>query len=246
MYEDKPLILGHRGAMGSAPENTIISFKKALEQGADGVEFDVQMTKDGELVVIHDENIERISGKKAMVKDLTLQEIKKYDAGSHYKKRFSGAKIPTLAETLEVVKKCSVINIEIKNGPIIYPEIEEKVVQTVREFDISDKVIISSFNHNTIRKIKEISPDLHCGLLHMAGLYHPWEYAKLVGVDALHPYGLSISPETIRECHQREIKINVFGVNDKNALKRLIEYGVDIIITDYPRLALDLLEKNKD
>jgi glycerophosphoryl diester phosphodiesterase len=241
MNKDKTLVLGHRGAMGLAPENTAVSFERALDEGADGVEFDVQMTRDGELVVIHDQNLERVTGKKSLVKDITLKEIKELDVGSHFQDDFAGQEILTLDETLDIVKKCSVINIEIKNGPVIYPKIEEKVISTVEKYGISDRIIISSFNHYTVRKFKELSPKLTCGVLHMAGLYQPWKYAKMVGADAVHPYGLSITPKLVEKCQAEGVMVNVFGVNEERMLKKVIEAGPDMVITDYPAKALKLL-----
>ncbi|HLV08691.1 MAG TPA: glycerophosphodiester phosphodiesterase [Halanaerobiales bacterium] len=239
----KTLIVGHRGAMGTAPENTAVSFKKAIAEGADGIEFDVHLTKDGQPVVIHDEKINRTSDGKGMIKDLTLDELKKYDFGAFFGKEYSGERILTLAETLELTKKCQVINIEIKNGPIFYPGIEEKVLEIIQEFKLEDKVIISSFNHYTIHKVKKLQAEIKGGLLYMAGLYQPWEYARNVGADALHPYYFSITPEEIRHCHENGIKVNVFGVNDEDFIGGFIKAGADMLITDYPGRAFQILNK---
>ncbi len=239
----KPLIVGHRGAMGTAPENTAFSFKKAIDTGADGIEFDVHMTKDGYLVVIHDERIGRTTSGKGFIKDLTLKEIKDYDVGSSFSPLYSQERILTLEETLDLVKICSVINVEIKNGPIFYEGIEERVLKIINNYGIQDKVIISSFNHYTIHKIKELEPDVSCGLLYMAGLFKPWEYAQKVGAEALHPFYLSITPELIQLCHQNDIKVNVFGANEPEMLGMLIKANVDMIITDYPEKGIKLRRK---
>lgn len=239
----RPLILGHRGAMGVAPENTSISFKKALKQGADGVEFDVHMTADGQLVVIHDERIDRTTDGKGFIRDLTFEDLSKYDAGGFFGEEFSGERILSLEQTLDIVYDSSVINIEIKNGPIFYPGIEERIIEVIKGYNLIDKVIISSFNHYSIKKVKEITPELRCGLLYMAGLYQPWKYAQTVGVEAIHPFHLSIVPQVIKECKNQGIKVNVFGVNDEKMLARVIDAGVDMIITDYPDRALELLER---
>ncbi|MDI3547141.1 MAG: glycerophosphoryl diester phosphodiesterase [Halanaerobiales bacterium] len=236
----KPYIIGHRGAMGSAPENTAISFRKALAAGADGVEFDVHMTKDNRLVVIHDERIDRTTDGRGWVKDLTLEEIKGVDAGSYYGPEFAGQRILTLEETLEIVKESRIINIELKNGPIFYPGLEERVIKVITDFRIKEKVIISSFNHYSIHKVKQIAPEVKCGLLYMAGLYQPWEYARNLGVEAIHPYFAGIIPEIVTRCHDHKIEVNVFGVNDEGLLTKMIKLGVDMLITDYPEKALRL------
>jgi len=239
----KPLIIGHRGAMGTAPENTAVSFEKAINKGADGVEFDVHMTRDARLVVIHDERIDRTSDGSGLVKDLTLKELKQYDFGSHFDSAFAGQKILTLEEALEITLKCDVINIEIKNGPIFYEGIEEKVLKVVKDFDVERKVIISSFNHYTIHKIAKLAPDIMRGVLYMEGLFQPWEYAKTVGANAVHPYYLSIIPDEIRRCHENGIAVNVFGTNDDYFFEMFIKAGVDIIITDFPERALRVRRK---
>jgi len=239
----KPLIVGHRGAMGTAPENTAASFKKAIDEGADGIELDVHMTKDGHLVVIHDPTIDRTSNGKGFVKDFTLMELKQYDFGSSFDSKYAGEQILTLEEALEIVFNCSVINIEIKNGPIFYEGIEEKVLKVIKDFNIAEKVVISSFNHYTINKISTLSTEIVCGILYMEGLFHPWEYARMVGAKAVHPYYLSIVPEEIKRCHENDIMVNVFGVNDDPFFEMLIKAGVDAIITDFPERALQVRKR---
>ncbi|NLW00501.1 MAG: glycerophosphodiester phosphodiesterase [Clostridiales bacterium] len=236
----KPLIIAHRGAMGNAPENTAASFKKAIDEKADGIELDVHMTKDGHLVVIHDETIDRTSNGKGLVRDMTLEELRKFDYGSFFDASYAGERILTLEEALEIIKECGLINIEIKNGPIFYEGIEEKVLRVIREFGIASRVIISSFNHYTIHKISKLSPEIRCGILYMEGLFKPWEYARAVGAQALHPYYLSITPDEIRRCQEHGMTVNVFGANDDFFVNGLIRAGVDGIITDFPAKALEL------
>ncbi len=241
----KTKILGHRGAMGSAPENTRSSFIEAVEQGADGVEFDVQMTKDDKLVVIHDQTVDRTTDGSGQIKDFTLNEIKKLSILEE-EKNTGKKKILTLEETLEIVGELSLINIEIKNGPILYPGIEEKIINRVREFGIADKVIVSSFNHYSVYTAKEIAPDIKAGVLLMSGLYKPCEFERKVGVEAVHPYYLSINPETIKECQKKGIEVNIFGVNEEHMLKKFIDLEVNLIITDYPKKAIKIREEGEN
>ncbi len=236
----KPLIIAHRGAMGTAPENTAASFEKAIAEGVDGVELDVHLSKDGHLVVIHDESIDRTSNGKGMVKDMTLEELRRYDFGSYFDEAYAGERILTLEEALEIIRECKLINIEIKNGPIFYEGIEEKVLKVIRDFDIASRVIISSFNHYTINKISKLQPEISCGILYMEGLFKPWEYARNVGAQALHPYYFAITPDEIGRCRENGVKVNVWGANDEFFIRGLIEAGVDGIITDYPGKALAL------
>lgn len=236
----KTSILGHRGAMGERPENTEISFKKALADGADGVEFDVHLTADGIPVVIHDEKVDRTTGGSGSVRNMSLAEIKRLDAGNE---EYRNQEILTLEETLNLVgEESKLINIELKQGPIFYQGLEEKVLTLVNNFGIMDKVVISSFNHYSIKSVKDSFSEAKCGLLYMAGIYQPWVYAESVGAEAIHPFVTSINQELVEECHNNNIQVNVFGVNTKDSISKLIKIGVDGIITDYPLLAIDLRE----
>lgn len=169
----------HRGAAGYYPENTMLAFAKALELGATGIETDVQMTRDGELVLIHDETLQRTAGTPEWVKDLTLAEIKQREAGSWFREEFAGERIPTLEELLDLVRNTdTIVNLELKTGVVLYPGIEQKVLDTVRRFGLSERIIISSFNHYSLVECKKLAPDIRTGILYMEGLYEPWDYAK--------------------------------------------------------------------
>jgi len=235
-------ILGHRGASGAAPENTESAFKKAFQIGADGVELDVHLTKDKELVVIHDERVDRTTDGTGYVKDLTLREIKKLDAGSYFSSQFAGERILTLEEALELVRSFKLINIEIKNMIIKYKDIERELLSTIQGMNLESKVICSSFNHYSIALIKQLSPDIKTGLLYFSTLYQPWVYAERIGADAIHPYYLNVSSNIIKECHRNKIKVNVWTVDDRDMIKKMIKNQVDMIITNYPETALEILK----
>jgi len=238
------LVIAHRGASAYAPENTMPAFEKALELGAEGIELDVHMTADGEIVVIHDHTIDRTSNGKGMVKDLTLDEIKKFDFGSWFDPSFEGVSIPTLREVMELLRDWDgLLNIEIKSGPIFYPGIEKKLIDMVKEYGFNDRVIFSSFNHYSLRDIKSIDPSMKIGLLYMAGLVEPYNYAKSLGAEALHPYYYNIVPEVVEGCKKNGIKLNPFTINDKKEIEMVMKAGVDGIITDYPDRALEVKAK---
>ncbi|MFW6148609.1 MAG: glycerophosphodiester phosphodiesterase [Atribacterota bacterium] len=241
-------ILGHRGASGTAPENTESAFKKALQNGADGVELDIHLTKDKELVVIHDERVDRTTNGTGYVKDLTLREIKKLDAGSYFSPQFARERILTLGEALEIINDCKIINIEIKNNIIRYHNIEEKIINMIKQKKLEDKIICSSFNHYSIHKMKKLASEIKTGLLYLSTLYQPWVYAKRIGAEAIHPYYFSVSLDIIKGCHKNKIKVNVWTVDDRDMIKEMIKNQVDIIITNYPEIALEILkhpEKSK-
>ncbi len=226
---------GHRGASKYAPENTFSSYIKAVEMGADGIEIDVHKSKDGHLIVCHDEKVDRTTNGKGFIKDLSLKEIKALDAGSWFSKDFIGEKVPLLEEVLEFVKKEDILlNIEVKNGPIFYDKIEEDVINVVKAYDLVEQTIISSFNHYSLAYIKNIAKEFKTGILYIAGMLEPWEYAKSVGASAIHPLFLTINKEVVKQCQQNGIKVNPFTVNGEEELKLMKLFNVDGVITDCP------------
>lgn len=234
----------HRGASGVCPENTMASFRKALELGATGIETDVQMTKDGRLVLIHDETLKRTTGAEGLVKDYTFVELRKLDAGSWFGNEFRGERIPVLEELLELTRdKGTMVNIELKNGIILYPELEEKVIACVRSYGMADRVIISSFNHYSLVKCKSIAPDIRTGVLYMEGLYRPWDYARTASADALHAFKAAVIPEWVEEARNAGVVYHPFTVNDPAEMKRLIQARVAGIITDYPDVLKRVLQE---
>lgn len=235
-------ILGHRGGTKAYPENTLINFKKAVELGADGVEFDVQLSKDGEMVVIHDEKIDRTMSGSGYVKDFKLAELKAMSAGESFASEFKEEKIPTLREVLEVVKDLEFINIELKNY-LAYPKLEEKVLKLLAEFGIQEKTIVSSFDHYSLQKIKKLQPEIKTGALMAAKMINAPDYAFKRGFDALHLNYLTADQEVIDKAHFMGLELNVYTVNEAEMLKKLIEAEVDMIITDELEMAVEL--KNK-
>lgn len=237
-------IWAHRGASGYAPENTLEAFALAVEQKADGVELDVQLTKDKELVVIHDETIERVSNAQGYVKDFTWEELKKCCVNRTipgYREVF----IPTLKEVYQLLKDTNLtINVELKTSLIWYPQIEEKVLSLTKEMGLLDQVIISSFNHYSIRKIKEIEPDVKTGILYSDVLYDIASYSHKVGTDALHPIYLHRFMESVwRDELTARMPLHIWTVNAEEDMEFFISNNVDAIITNYPDKARRIIEQ---
>lgn len=235
-------IIGHRGGAKGYPENTLAAFKKAVELGADGVEFDVQLTKDGEVVVIHDELIDRTMTGNGLIKDYTLSELREMSAGEFFSPEFKAEKLPTLTEVLQVVKGLEVINIELKNF-LDYSGLEAKVLNLVDEFEIRDQVIISSFNHYSLQKVKKMQPEVKTGALLMSKMINPADYGFKRGFDALHLHFLTADQEVIDNAHFMGMQLNVYTVNFPEAVSDLLEKGVDMIITDDIEMALKIREQ---
>ena len=242
--EKKPQIWAHRGASGYAPENTLEAFWLAYEMGADGIELDVQLTADRQIIVLHDETVNRTSDGTGYVANLTLEELKKL----HFNKihpEYTKAAIPTLQEVLALVKPTPmIVNIELKTGVNFYEGIEEAVLKLVQDMEMEDRVIYSSFNHYSIVRIKRLKPDAKCGFLYCDGIYKAAEYAKTYGIEALHPSLNNMQyPLLIEQCKDLGIKIHVWTVNDKKDIQRMLELGIDAIITNYPDRAYEVIHK---
>lgn len=232
-------VWAHRGASGYAPENTLPSFQKAVEMGADGVELDIQLTKDGEIVVTHDEKIDRVADHKGWVKDYTLSELKKMDFAVT-NKDFDFVTIPTLEEVYDLLKPTGLtVNVEIKTGIVFYKDIEKKAIELTDRMGMRDRVIYSSFNHYTLKKIKEIDPSIKTGMLYADGIIDAPKYGKeIVGVDAMHPALYNVQyPGYIEECKKLGLDINAWTVNEKEYMQMLCKMGANAMITNYPDVA---------
>lgn len=235
-------IFAHRGFSGMAPENTMAAFEKALAAQADGIELDVHLSRDGRLVVMHDEKVDRTTNGTGWIKDLTLAELKQLDNGSWFGKDYENETIPILAEVLERVADSDlIVNIELKNTIIPYPNLERKVIREVERFQMVDRVILSSFRHDSLQEVKKINPSIQVGALYTCGMVDPWVYARYLGADAIHPHYLAATAEVIAGCHHHGIKVHPYTVNEEKELKRLIHAGADAIITNFPDRPRQLL-----
>ena len=231
----------HRGASAYAPENTLEAFLLAAEQGADGVELDVQLTKDGEMVVVHDEEIDRVSDGSGFVKDYTLAELKTLNFNKTHPE-YQDVKIPTLREVYEALKPTGMtINVELKTGIFWYKDLEKKVLELTKEMEMEDRVIYSSFNHYSIQQMKKIVPEAETAYLYSDVILNVAEYAKNTKVDGLHPavYHVKMA-DFLKEYLGSNLNVRVWTVNEKADMKWLIDAGVTAIITNYPDMAVQI------
>ena len=236
------LIYAHRGASGDAPENTLEAFDLAVRAGADGVELDVHCCRSGELVVAHDETVDRVSDGTGLIRDLSLSELKQLRFNRTHPE-YENARIPLLSEVFQLLRPTGLrINIELKNSIVDYPELERKVLEAAaREFSL-DRILFSSFNHHSMLRMKRLDSSVSCGLLYEAVLVRPWEYARGLGMDAIHPhYSEVLLPGG--ECaaaHNAGIRVNTWTVNSPEAVSAVLREGADILITNYPAQALKI------
>lgn len=233
----------HRGFSGKYPENTLLSFEKAIEAGAEGMEFDVQLTKDGELVIIHDETIDRTSNGSGRVKDFTYEELLQYDFSAQYTGKFGVMKLPLLSEYFKLVKDKDIIsNIELKNSVYDYESLEQKVYDLIIEYGLKDKVIISSFNHESVIRMKKIDSSIKCGFLADCWMLEPGKYTKEHGIECFHPAGYYLTKEKVEAIHKEGVEINVWLGKEKMDYKELINMGIDVLISNDPDVVSDIIK----
>lgn len=236
----------HRGFSGCYPENTMLSFEKAVEAGCEGIELDVHLTKDNQLVIIHDEKIDRTSNQHGFVKDMTYEELCRVDFSYKYTNQFGFQKIPTLREYFEFIKEKDLItNIELKTGVYEYPGIEKAVYEMICAYNLQNKVIISSFNHNSVMRMKTIAPELECGFLTETWLLDAGSYVSSHKIEAYHPDFHMLTDSELTDLKKHHVKINTWTVNETEDILSMIQKEVDGIISNYPdRVAFLLKQAN--
>lgn len=235
-------LIAHRGASAYAPENTLIAFKKAIELGIKAVEFDVQLSKDLELVVIHDYSLERTSNGKGKVKDLDLKELQSLDAGAWFSDEFKGEKIPSLREVLEVVKNNNFINIELKRDKRDKRNFPFKLIELINEMELRDKVLISSFDHDLLIDIFKMDNAIPLALLSHTKIKNLEEYIKNLGINvsSINLNKNCITKDYVNRLKKLEFELNIFTVNSYKEYLKLKKLEINRIFTNFP----DLLSKN--
>ena len=249
----KTLPIAHRGASAYAPENTISSIKKAIELGSKFIEIDVHMTKDGEVVAIHDSTIDRTSNYSGSVADFTIAQLRGHDFGTWFSKEFSKEKIPTLKEVLKVLTSESILIIELKYGADTYPEIEKKIVDTVVKMGLSKNVILKSFSYEILNTFEKIAPNidrLYCtfwgnswltidNFLRFKGIFDRGSFKYL----QVHKFFLT--KDLVDKAHEKGIKVVVWDVHDKESMKEFQSMGVDFIESDNPDYVIEIQKNPK-
>jgi len=236
-----PLIFAHRGASQAAPENTLPAFEAAIRLGADGVELDVQYSSDGALVIFHNATLEKTSDGTGRVTAHTLADLRALDAGGWFDPKFTGTRIPTLDETLDLLKGKLLINIELKVLDALGSGLGADTVKAVRARGMADQVVISSFNPFALRQAKQAGPEIECALLlahDLPGWMHWGVTRRYCRADGLHPDLEMVDEAYLARARKLGMPVRVWTVDDEADMRRLIALGVDAIITNVPdRLA---------
>jgi len=236
---DRPLNFAHRGASHEAPENTLAAFLLAAELGADGIELDVQLSKDGQVVVLHDFVLETTTNGHGLVRDRTLADLKALDAGSWFDPAFADQRIPTLQEVMDAVGRRLLLNIELKTRGLSDEGLAAAVVRLVEENGLLDRVILSSFNPLAVWRVRRLNPWIPVGLLYAPDLplplRRPWLH-RLIRPEALHPHHTLVDEEYGRWAKRQGYRLHVWTVDDPGEMWRLVRQGVEAIITNRPDL----------
>lgn len=229
-------IIAHRGFSGSYPENTMLAFQKAVEAGCDGIELDVHLSKDGEVVIIHDEHFQRVTGGRiGEVRNFTLSELSQIDVSNGHPAAYGFTPIPSLKEYFTYVKEQRIFtNIELKNTIVEYPGLEEKVIKLIYEYGLEERVLLSSFNHQSMVKSKKLSPITKCAFLVACHMCDAGAYARRYGVDYINPLFTFVNDQNMAEMGRNGIEVQAWTVNEEEDMKSMLSHNVFAIITNYP------------
>ncbi|MBI5020522.1 MAG: hypothetical protein HZB59_03720 [Ignavibacteriales bacterium] len=243
----KPLIIGHRGSSACAPENTITSFLRAIEDESDAIELDIRLSLDHQLIVIHDRHVNRTTNGSGNISKLYLEDIKRYDAGSWFDLKYEGEKIPALPEVLKVCKGKIGINIEIKSdvGGKTDAIIVNNCLNELRRYKNNDDILISSFNKNTLEKIRVQNSDISLGFLYdpiQRYLRNTVKQTIALGAEYLIVSNRIIGRRLVEEAHEAGVRVGVFTVNTRKQLNKVVRCNVDAIIINDPLKTRQMLE----
>ena len=236
-------IIAHRGFSGVYPENTMLAFRKAIEIGADGIELDVHLSKDGQVMIIHDEALKRTTGLDGVISDYTRAELEQISAGKTKNDELGFTPIPSLEEYLAFMAehRDKITNIELKTAPVYYPEIEEKTLELVRKFDLEKNIIYSSFNWLSIERMQRLGTISETGLLFSGmKLYNQAHIIKSLGINYFHPDFNDLTDEIVKSYLDNKVGLNVWTVNEIEDMKVCLSWDIDGLITNFPDRAISI------
>jgi len=240
---DQPKIIAHQGGAKLAPGNTLAAFKNAIELGVDMIEIDVHLSKDSKVIVIHDGTIDATTDGSGEIKSMTLDEIKKYDAGTWFDKKFKNEHIPTLDEVMEILNGKVSLLIEIKEGDEHYPGLEERVVETIHKYNATDWAFVQSFNEKTVLKVKKMDPAITT--FYLLGTNFNEYYSNLADkvstgkniekkYDGIAPHFSFLNNDKVKVFHQAGFSVFAWTVDEPDDMKKIVNINVDGIITNLP------------
>jgi glycerophosphoryl diester phosphodiesterase len=240
-YFPTPIIFAHRGASAYAPENTLAAFELAVKQGAPAIEFDVKLTSDRKVIIIHDQTLNRTTNGSGDVKTQPLAALRQLDAGSWKSAEYCGEKIPTLDEVFEAVGKKLLINVELTNYATPFDGLVYEVAALVKKHGLQERVLFSSFLPTNLAIAQRLLPSIPRGQLVDEGNSGWWQRfaGKFMSLEAEHPYTKDVTAELVKRAHAKGRRVHVWTVNDPADMRRLRALGVDGIFTDDPLVGME-------
>jgi glycerophosphoryl diester phosphodiesterase len=242
---DRPLIFAHRGANTNAPENTLAAFELARQEGADGIELDVKLTGDGQVVILHDQTVDRTTDGHGLLRSFSLPELKKLDAGSWFDRAYAGEPIPTLADVFKKFGSSILYDIELTNYAAPLDDLPRKVAQLIQQFRLSQNVLVTSFLPIALAGFQRVIPTVPAGLIALRGLPGSLSRSALgrwLVPQAVIPYYTDLTPHYIQAQARMKRSVIPWTVNEPEAFRRMFDWGVGAIITDVPAIARRALE----
>ncbi|MCX7025946.1 MAG: glycerophosphodiester phosphodiesterase family protein [Spirochaetes bacterium] len=243
MEKGKTLVVGHRGADGYAPENTMLSFEKGLQCGADLLELDIHVSLDGELMIMHDSEVDRTTDGTGPIENMTLAQINKLDAGVKFNPKFKGVRVPTLRELLDWSKDKIPLVIEIKGNPFPAPGIEEKLIKMLREYNLIPETMVISFHHECMKRFKKTEPALATGLLLMGELVDPLQTLKSCNADSWRPGWQYWTKEKVEAVQKSGVTASTWNADIESVMDRIVPMGLASIGSNFPDRLRSYIDK---
>lgn len=229
------LRVAHRGASGSAPEHTRPAFERALALGVDMIELDVQLSRDHELVVIHDLDLPRTTSGNGLVREHDFADLKRLDAGIWFGKDFVGLRLMSLAEVIDIVGTRARLNVEVKAPAPDWPALATTLMRLLSAHGLVDSTIISSFEPEALGAVRQQSPDAKLGLLwQRPDFAEAWQWSGALGATSIHPHWCLVSADVLCAARALRLQVVTWTVNDVSTMVELVCQGVDGIISDFP------------
>lgn len=232
----RALAVAHRGASREAPENTLAAFRCALDAKSPAVECDVQRTRDGRLVVIHDQTLDRTTDGRGSVAALTFEELRRFDAGSWFGPAFAGERVPSLDEVLDLVRGRAFVLLEIKNGPLFYEGIEPQVAEALHRHGMADAALVMSFDHPAVRTMRAVAPEVATAIIYSARLVDPAGAARGAEADALCPGWGLVTAGVVADAHEAGLGVFPWTIDEEAAMRRCLAWGADGVTSNDVRL----------
>ncbi len=242
---EQPVVFAHRGASGYAPENTMAAFSHALQLGAEAIELDVKLTRDGHVVVLHDQTVDRTTSGQGDLREFTLAQVQELDAGSHFAAQYIDEKVPSLEQVFEVFGRKLFINIELTNYRTYGDGLTDTVVELIDRFKLDEWVMFSSFHPSNILRARKLKPAIPAALLALpgsAGRVQRSFAGKWISPGLIHPFLEDITPGFMRREQKRQRRVHAWTVNSLDDIARMFRMGVNGIFTDFPDIAIQIRE----